>query len=166
MSAFVIVSVLQGFFILVDEFFFHRRRGLPRWERIGHPIDTATVIACLLFLYFTEPTQLNTGIYYVLAIISCLCVTKDEWVHIKVCTPAEMWLHAVLFMLHPFVLFTAMNEWQISKPMFLVVGSGVGFFFVYQVVYWNFIEAKLRHHIQESRHRHFTKEELYEYFGE
>jgi len=26
----------------VDEFYFHRRRGLPRWERLAHPLDTMT----------------------------------------------------------------------------------------------------------------------------
>ena len=35
---------VQGLAILVDEFWFHHRRGLPRWERLGHPIDTLPLI--------------------------------------------------------------------------------------------------------------------------
>ncbi|HWU42647.1 MAG TPA: hypothetical protein VN132_04380, partial [Bdellovibrio sp.] len=55
-SAFVPIAILQGSIMLIDEFFFHHKRGLPRWERIGHPLDTITVLTCLLFLYFTDPT--------------------------------------------------------------------------------------------------------------
>jgi 2-polyprenyl-6-hydroxyphenyl methylase / 3-demethylubiquinone-9 3-methyltransferase len=33
---------LQALAMAVDEAYFHRRRGLPRWERIGHPLDTLT----------------------------------------------------------------------------------------------------------------------------
>ena len=36
----------QAALMMVDELHFHRRRGLPRWERIGHPLDTATVLVC------------------------------------------------------------------------------------------------------------------------
>src|SRR5262245_66006812 len=41
---------LQMIFIAVDEIHFHRRRGLPRWERLGHPLDTLTVLACFVWL--------------------------------------------------------------------------------------------------------------------
>ncbi len=41
---------LQGLAILVDEFYFHRRRGLPIWERWGHPLDTLSLLICWLFL--------------------------------------------------------------------------------------------------------------------
>jgi len=33
---------VQGLAILVDEFYFHLARGLPRWERIGHPAQILT----------------------------------------------------------------------------------------------------------------------------
>ncbi len=34
---------LQTCCMAVDEVHFHRQRGLPRWERLGHPLDTLTV---------------------------------------------------------------------------------------------------------------------------
>lgn len=166
MTAFLAFSAIQGFFILFDELFFHRKRGLPRWERVGHPIDTATVIVCLLFLYFTAPTPTTTVVYYVLAVISCLCVTKDEYVHWKYCGPGELWLHSVLFLLHPVVLFTATRDWTGPKENLLMVAGFVGMFFVYQVIYWNFVEGIVRKTKQEARYRHISKEDLYEYFGE
>jgi hypothetical protein len=36
---------LQMCCMAVDEVHFHRQRGLPRWERLGHPLDTLTVCA-------------------------------------------------------------------------------------------------------------------------
>lgn len=166
MSAFVIVSALQGATILFDEFYFHRKRGLPRWEVMGHPIDTLTVIVCLLFLVFVERTATTEKIYYALAIGSCLCVTKDEWVHRKFCSAEEMWLHAVLFMLHPLVLFTAMAEWEKSRPILLAVAGGVFVFFIYQVLYWNFLAARAREAKREAHYARALQEDLYEYFSE
>lgn len=166
MSAFLIASVVQGAVILFDEFVFHRRRGLPRWERIGHPIDTLSVIICLLFLTFADRTPTNETIYYAMAIGSCLLVTKDEWVHRKFCSAEEMWLHAVLFIMHPLVLFTAMAEWEDNRPLFLAVAGGVFVFFVYQIVYWNFVEAQARKAKQKAHYARVRQEELYEYFSE
>jgi hypothetical protein len=165
MKLFLFVSALQGAAIFFDEVFFHRRRGLPKWERVGHPIDTLTVVACLLFLYFVERTLTTEIIYYVMAGISCLCVTKDEWVHRKFCSAEEMWLHGVLFMLHPLVLFSAMAVWETAGTTLLAVSAAVFAFFLYEVIYWNFIwKGKTIQHIHTRRE--FKQEELYEYFGE
>ncbi|UXR65439.1 hypothetical protein EZJ49_04125 [Bdellovibrio bacteriovorus] len=166
MSAFLIASVVQGAAILFDEFVFHRRRGLPRWERIGHPIDTLSVIACLLFLTFVDRTPTTEVVYYVMAIGSCILVTKDEWIHRKYCSAEEMWLHAVLFIMHPLVLFTGMAEWEDNRPLFLAVAGGVFVFFVYQIVYWNFVEAQARKAKQKAHYARVRQEELYEYFSE
>jgi len=101
-----------------------------------------------------------------MAIASCVCITKDEWVHWKYCSAAEMWLHAVLFITHPILLFSAMIEWQKQKTAFLMVALGVSVFFVYQVVYWNFLEPYLKKLKEAKRYRAVSKDELYEYFGE
>lgn len=162
MSLFLIASAVQGGAILIDEFFFHRRRGLPLWERIGHPLDTLTVILCLLFLYFTERNPTTEKIYYVMAIFSSICVTKDEWIHRKHCSSEEMWLHAVLFMMHPLVLFSAMLEWENSRSAFLSLAVSVSVFLLYQVIYWNFVAPPE----PTERHQGLSKDELYEYFGE
>ena len=93
--------VLQTLCMAVDELHFHRQRGLPRWERLGHPLDTLTVVACYAWLFFTPPSTLSITVYAGLSVFSSLFITKDEWVHNRYCGPAECWLHTLLFILHP-----------------------------------------------------------------
>ena len=61
---------LQMFCMAFDELYFHRRRGLPQWERIGHPLDTLTVVICLLWLLSVPPSSGAVAIYAGLAIFS------------------------------------------------------------------------------------------------
>ncbi len=44
--------------------------GLGAWERIGHPLDTSTVLACLGWVLFA-PTQRSVEFYVLLALVSC-----------------------------------------------------------------------------------------------
>ena len=101
MTALLVVPlVLQGIAMLVDELWFHRARSLPRWERIGHPIDTLTVLLCMSYVLFVPYSKEAVFPYAILAIISCITVTKDEFVHKQHCPASENWLHAILFLLH------------------------------------------------------------------
>src|SRR5678815_1086653 len=117
LAACAIPIALQAIAMIVDEGWFHRRRGLPRWERIGHPLDTLTIAACLVWLLAGGGL---TG-YVVLAIGSTLFVTKDEPVHAKLCSGGEQWLHAVLFALHPIVLAAAGAAWWTGHRTLLAV---------------------------------------------
>jgi len=72
---------LQAVAIGIDEVWFHRRRGLPLWERIGHPIDTFTVVLCLGYILIIPYSKQAIIPYCLLAVISSLMVTKDEFVH-------------------------------------------------------------------------------------
>jgi hypothetical protein len=137
----------------VDEFCFHRRRGLPRWERLGHPLDTLTVLACFVWLLSAAPSALSLGVYVGLSVFSCLFVTKDEPAHSKHCLPNEQWLHALFFILHPLVLLSAGLLWPALRRQPLSFIRYTGFerkfllgntlltltFGLYQLVYWNFI---------------------------
>jgi 2-polyprenyl-6-hydroxyphenyl methylase/3-demethylubiquinone-9 3-methyltransferase len=138
----LIPIVLQGIVMVVDEGWFHRARGLPRWERIGHPLDTLTLVVCLGWL-IAVPRAGSTGatlpIYIALAAFSTLFVTKDEAVHARTCSAGEHWLHALLFVLHPIVLAAFAYLWWLDATEFLVGQFGVGLaFMVYQTLYWNF----------------------------
>jgi 2-polyprenyl-6-hydroxyphenyl methylase/3-demethylubiquinone-9 3-methyltransferase len=129
---------LQALAMLVDEGVFHRRRELPRWERIGHPLDTLTIAICLVWLLLGG----SLAVYIALAIVSTLFVTKDEGVHAKLCGAGEQWLHAVLFALHPIVL--AAFAWLSIGHRDILVGqlSVTLAFMTYQVVYWNWPRRK------------------------
>lgn len=153
--------LLQGICIGFDEVVFHVRRGLPRWERIGHPLDTLSVISCFLFVFFVPYSPAALKVYIGLAIFSCLMVTKDEFVHKHHSPASENWLHALLFLLHPVVLSFAGMMWAalfgeiwmkwmvplMDDPGALkaVLGAELvllSLFFMYQVVFWNIVWRK------------------------
>jgi hypothetical protein len=134
----------------VDELHFHRRRGLGRWERLGHPVDTLTMLACIGWTLVAPPTFGNLARYAALAAVSCLFVTKDEFVHARSCGPGEHWLHALLFVVHPVALASLAVIWAapattiapalgaLSRAAALRAQlTLVACFFVYQLVYWN-----------------------------
>ena len=132
---------LQGGVIAIDEHL-HRRRGLPRWERLGHPLDTLTVLAGLA-LTWLPPTPVALKIFVGWAVFSCLFVTKDEAVHVALCSPREQWLHALLFMLHPLVFAAFGWSWYEARGAEYRLAYFVltAVFLVYQTVYWNFWRA-------------------------
>jgi len=130
--------VLQGMLMVVDEFFYHRGRGLTRWEVIGHPLDTLTVGAALCFLLLAPPTTTNLFLYGALSAFSCLFVTKDEFVHQEACLPGEHWLHSLLFILHPVVFFGAGVLWWNGEPLYplRLQTALVALFGLYQLLFW------------------------------
>lgn len=150
--------IVQVIVISLDEICFHIKRNLPKWERIGHPIDTLSVFSCFLYVLFIPYSSFALKIYIALSVFSCLLVTKDEFVHKHHCPAAEHWLHALLFINHP-VLLTALgllwpllngmnslkwlNPWQYSLlflKIFISIQSCIVFLFMlYQIIYWNFI---------------------------
>ena len=150
--------VVQTIVIMIDEFYFHVRRGLPKWERLGHPLDTLTVLACFAFILFVPYSSFALKIYVPMAIFSCIFVTKDEFVHKECCPASEQWLHALLFLNHPVVLTAAGLIWPFTSRVggpswlcgivprvdamhrfLLVQTAAIALFFLYQLVYWNFI---------------------------
>ena len=96
--------LLQALAILIDEFYFHFKRGLTLWERVSHPIDSFVLFACFAYLYFVPYSPTATLVYVGICLVSGLLITKDEWVHNSECTGAEQWLHSVLFIIHSLVL--------------------------------------------------------------
>jgi hypothetical protein len=144
--------------MLFDEFYFHWKRDLPRWERLGHPMDTLTVLLCWSVILFLPPRAGSLALYIGLSIFSCLFVTKDEWVHKEFCPPGEHWLHALLFVLHPLLMVSAGLLWPAIHAQ---QAGALGFawiryegfegtffagntlltllFGLYQLVYWNLI---------------------------
>lgn len=126
---------IHAVLMMIDEFYFHNKRGLERWERRGHPLDTLTVVAPTAYLLYAPLASVS--IFSAMALFSCLFVTKDEWVHAKHCPPGEHWLHSLLFLLHP-LLFWMMWELKRSDQLewiqFLLAGQIS--FLIFQVVRW------------------------------
>jgi 2-polyprenyl-6-hydroxyphenyl methylase / 3-demethylubiquinone-9 3-methyltransferase len=138
---------LQALAMIVDEAHFHRRRDLPRWERLGHPLDTLTIVLCLVWLLAGG----GMAIYIALAIASTLFVTKDEWVHAKHCTAGEQWLHAVLFALHPIVLAAfGYLAWRGETGLLVGQLAITVAFMAYQLIYWNVLRDRASRRINNE----------------
>ena len=130
--------LIQAVLMFIDEIHFHRLRGLPRWERVGHPIDTFSVLLCYGVALTQPPSGGALTVYAALAILSCLLITKDEFVHARLCPPAEQWLHALLFVVHPIVLGATGLLWFKHKTAILAGQSAMTVAFgCYQLIYWN-----------------------------
>jgi hypothetical protein len=158
--------VVQNAAMAFDEFHYHRRRGLPRWERVGHPLDTLTVLACFAWIFTRAPSAVNVAVYAGLALFSCVFVLKDERVHFENCSLGEQWLHAALFVFHPLTLIAFGLMWPAYHQIELGVpwlaggidarhaligqGAATGGIFVYQVVYWNVLRAPHTARARES----------------
>jgi hypothetical protein len=130
---------LQGLVMGVDEFYCHRRRGLGRWERLGHPLDTLSFLICLVLLLALAPSRLGLFVYATAALGSCLLITKDEWQHMQRSDGFENWLHALLFMLHPVLLIWAGWLWWNleGRPVLWAAAALSAVFLIYQSLYWN-----------------------------
>lgn len=127
--------LLQGLAMFVDEFYFHEKRGLPRWERLGHPLDTITVLSCFAYLLWG---QVNLNWYVGICTFSCLFITKDEFVHGQKCSGSEHWLHALLFILHPLSFLSGYLLWSHSDLLMLKIQfSAIGLFLIYQILRWS-----------------------------
>ena len=157
---FFLPFILQTIVIFVDEFYFHIKRDLPRWERIGHPLDTLSVLFCFIYVLVFPYDPLHRNLYIALALFSCLLVTKDEFVHKHCCPASEHWLYALLFLNHPVVLCSLGILWYVHhtapltvfisldpyraliRPFFWIQGVSIALFALYQLLYWNVFRKK------------------------
>ena len=138
----------QGLLMFFDEFYYHHKRGLGLWERIGHPVDTFFFLMPFLYTQFFT----NTNVFIGLCVFSSLLVTKDEFVHTKECDTGEQWLHSVLFMFHPVALFALWIAWQNELNILIQIQSIIIFLFMlYQILYWNFIAVSNHNSVEQKK---------------
>lgn len=132
--------------MVFDEFYFHEKRGLPKWEKLGHPLDTLTTLIPLGFPLFFQFNPFNERLYLFLAIFSCVFITKDEFIHRDICPKNELWLHSLLFILHPIVFLSTYLLWSESKGhLFLLLQPSLIFvFLLYQILRWSPYGEKLK----------------------
>ena len=143
---FALPFALQTGTMMVDEFHFHRERGLPQWERIGHPLDTLTVVICYGFVLTAVPSRQALFVFMGLACFSLFFAAKDEPIHARLCCRGEHQTHVVLFVLHPLVLGVAGMLWWLGNPLGIVLlkvqAVLAALFMIYQIVYWNFMSSR------------------------
>lgn len=130
--------VIQAGAIFFDEFYYHHKRGLGVWEKVGHPLDTLTVLFSYGFLIFVPFSQSHLIEFIVIASFSTLFITKDEFVHAELCEAGEHWLHSLLFVVHPLCFVAAALLWRESLGHYFLVSQAfvLGVFMLYQIIYW------------------------------
>ncbi len=148
--------VSQGILMLFDEFKFHHARGLNRWERVGHPIDSLFFLLPFVYTQFFE----NTFVFIGICVFSSLLVTKDELVHAKECGGGEQWLHAVLFLFHPVALYGLWLAWENGFNTIIQIQIAIIFvFMLYQILYWNFIkESSVKPKVNNDYYNHLGED--------
>lgn len=132
--------------MFVDEFYFHQKRGLPLWERIGHPLDTLSTVMVLSIPVFYSLNADSLKVYLAVAIFSCLFITKDEFIHRDHCCKAELWLHALLFILHPLTFLGTYLIWRdFNNHIFFKFQLALTLgFMLYQIMKWSIPWKHLR----------------------
>lgn len=132
--------LIQGAVLAIDEFHFHRRRGLGRWERWGHPLDTVSVLGPLVLVLVMPFDSAALAWFVGASAFSCLFVTKDEWVHRHQAGVFEHYLHALLFLLHPLVFIASGVLWwsggAVERALLLAQAASLAAFLVYQFFWW------------------------------
>jgi hypothetical protein len=132
------VAAAQAGLMAVDEWAFHRDRGLGRWESWGHAADSLVFAAALAPAALLAPSPRALALFAAGAAVSTLAVTKDEWVHARECGGGEQWLHAVLFVLHPCVFAAVGLLWARGEAPLLRAGLPLAAlaWAAYQWAYW------------------------------
>ena len=140
--------ILQAVAMIFDELYFHKKRGLGLWEKIGHPLDTLTVIICFAYIILNTYSEKNIYIFMGLAFFSSMFVTKDEFVHTELCEARENWLHAFLFILHPMCFISAAYLWKNNLYIDFIKGQIAVLVVVmfYQIFYWSLSWKKQQQH--------------------
>ena len=162
----VVPYFIQALALAVDEFFLHHRRGLPQWERWGHPLDTLSVLIVNVLALSFSFSEHFLFLFVLLGLFSCLFVTKDEWVHSKECSAFEHWLHGILFVCHPLTFVSTCFFWILrDRPTIVgfdlfasqtgavvLIGQVVTLsaFFAYQIIYWNFVRPRVFDSVEKS----------------
>jgi len=153
---YIVLFILHSSIMLVDEFYFHIKRGLPRWERIGHPVDTLCTLVCFSIVVFLPINIFTMIIYGIFFILSCLIITKDEAQHLKNCNKYEQYIHALLFVFHPIILINIFLSWSSFSPSPIPILNSLSshtlkiiilfqffsiiLFLMYQIIFWNFLK--------------------------
>ena len=146
---------LLGVVTSVDELYYHRKRGLPRWERLGHPLDLLAFVFCWAWMATHDFNDTNLCVYVGLTSFACILSTKDEWVHAELCPPGEQWMHSMMFMFNPVVFFCGGFIWacapstlavpathweetaQFLHPLIYLNTIGYVILLIYNFTYWH-----------------------------
>ncbi|MCO4794186.1 MAG: hypothetical protein KC493_10755 [Bacteriovoracaceae bacterium] len=140
------ITIIHGLLFRIDEFKFHKKRGLKKVELINALFDGALFIGALIIPLFTTYSYWWEKLYIAMCICSCLSIIKNEFFY-KGLEIGERVTHALLYVLHPVILFAYYDGWKVNyfdnhyyvwMIQLLYVFLGVQAI-TYQIIYWNYI---------------------------
>jgi hypothetical protein len=141
-----VITILHGILFRVDEFMFHRKRGLKKVELINEVFDGVLFIGALAIPLFAGFSYWWEKFYIALCIVSCLSIAKNEFFH-KGLEFGERFTHSLLYVLHPVILFAYYEGWKVNyfdkhyyvwlvQMLYVFLGFQA---IAYQIIYWNYI---------------------------
>ena len=142
----LIIMSLQVILFHVDEYYFHRKRGLSKYEIASAITDGAFYVLPLIIATFAKFDSIWKTIFIVLAGISCLSIAKNELFY-PALQVKERIIHSLLYVLHPILLYSFYISWKgnffdaypnfwILQLLYVAIGFKT---VIYQIIYWNYI---------------------------
>lgn len=145
----VFIASLHGTLFMIDEHFFHKKRGLVKGELLSSIIDGILFLTPITLTVFTRHSFELEKIYIVLSVLSCISISKNEFFYRGI-EQKERLIHSALYVLHPILLYTFymawisnffaihLNFWTIQLVYLAMCVQTMA----YKTVYWNYIHGK------------------------
>lgn len=141
-----VITILHGILFRIDEFKFHRKRGVQKVELINALFDGFLFLSSLAIALFADFSYWWEKLYIALSIVSCLSIAKNEFFY-KGLEFGERFTHSLLYVLHPVILFAYYDGWKVNyfnkhyyvwlvQLLYVFLGFQA---IAYQIIYWNYI---------------------------
>jgi hypothetical protein len=132
----------------VDEYIYHRKRGLCPVEFINALFDGILFLIPLVIAIFTSHSYWLDKIYIALAVLSIFSIIKNERFYHELCVTERM-IHAALYVLHPLILYAFYHSWKwnffdkyyyfwLVQLLYVAFGTKT---VTYHIIYWKFIRG-------------------------
>lgn len=140
-------TLFHAVLYFLDEHYFHRKRGLSDNEVKSGMFDGILYVITVGLTIFTTYSKGLSYLYITLALLSCLSIVKHEYFYPETMDKKERITHALLYIIHPLILFAFYQSWQSSLfdnelfywmlqlAYFALAFKAAAFY----VIYWNYI---------------------------
>ena len=139
--------ILHVIIFHIDEYYFHRKRALCRKEVLGMFLDGALYLPPLVIASFAPYNDTWNVVFISFAVLSCISISKNEWFYKDDLSLKERWVHSVLYILHPILLYGFYHSWinnyfvhnlNFWMVQIMYLGFGVKTL-THQLIYWNYL---------------------------
>lgn len=142
-----LTTTLHALVFFYDEYILHKKRVLSQKEVNSGLIDGLLFLSTVAMTLFTTYTKQLGYLYIALGFLSCLAILKHELFLPSDISPKERLVHAILYVLHPLILYAFYTSWKMNffatnlTYWMLQLGYfALGFKAIsYHVIYWNYI---------------------------